>query len=145
MKKVVITGVLSMFSIGLVFAQTESQELPQNSKDFIAQHFASETLTFVEKDNSWLPWDNEDIYEAHFSSGLELSFNKAGEVTEIDAAKNQYIPTEVLPGEILTYVGTNYQDVEIKSWGRDGKEQEVELSNGVDLEFDKNGNFLRVD
>lgn len=145
MKKVILTGVVSMFSMSLLFAQSGSQELPQNSRDFIAQHFASESIASVQVEDSWLPWDNDDMYEVHFSSGLELSFNKAGEITEIDAAKDQQLPMEVLPAEIQSYVGSNYQNAAVSSWEKDGKDQDVELSNGVDLEFDKNGKFVRVD
>lgn len=134
-----------MFSMSLLSAQNGSQELPQNSRDFIAQHFASETLTFVEKENNWLPWDNDDVYEVHFSSGLEMGFNKVGEITEIDAARDQQLPMEVLPEAIKSYVNTNYPGVGITGWEIDSKDQEVELSNGVDLKFDSNGKFLKVD
>lgn len=144
MKKLVLSGVLSMFTAGLLVAQTGEEKLPQNSQEFIAQHFSSETITYVEKDN-WTPLKDDDMYEVHFSSGLEMSFNKAGEITEIEAARDQNIPSDALPDEILAYVNSNYPDFKIKSWEKDGKEQDVELSNGVDLEFDKNGKFLRVD
>lgn len=144
MKKLVLTSVVSMFSIGLLLAQNGEEKLPQNSHEFIAQHFSSETITFVEKDN-WTPLKNNDQYEVHFSSGLEMSFNKEGEITEIEAAKNQTIPSEALPAEILSYVNSNYPDFGVKSWEIDGNDQDVELTNGVDLEFDKDGKFLRVD
>lgn len=144
MKKLVLTAVASMFSVGLLLAQSGEEKLPQNSHEFIAQHFPSETITFVEKDN-WTPLKNNDQYEVHFSSGLEMSFNKSGEVTEIEAAKDQRIPEEALPAEILSYITSNYPDFEVKSWELDGNDQDVELTNGVDLEFDKNGKFLRVD
>lgn len=145
MKKLIFTGVLSMFSMSLLFAQNGSQELPQNSQEFIAAHFANENLTSVQIEDNWMPWDNDDKYEVYFSSGLELTFNKAGEITEIEAAKDQNIPAAALPAEIKSYVSSNYQDAAITSWERDGKDQDVELSNGVDLEFDKSGKFLRVD
>lgn len=144
MKKVVLTAVASVFSIGLLLAQNGEEKLPQNSHEFIAAHFSSETITFVDKE-SWTPLKNDDQYEVHFSSGLEMSFNKDGEITGIEAARNEAIPSEALPTEILSYVNDNYPDFEVKSWEKDGNDQEVELTNGVDLEFDQNGKFLRVD
>ena len=145
MKKAILTGVLSVFTIGFLLAQTGVEELPKSAKEYIEQQFPTENITFVEKDKDLMLWNNEDMYEVHFSSGLEVVFNEAGEVTEIDAAKDQEIPLEALPSTIVSYVDTNYKETGIKSWEVDGKDQDVELTNGVDLEFDKNGKFLRVD
>lgn len=145
MKKAVLTGVLSLFTFGVVLAQTGIEELPQVSKDYIEQQFPSEQVTYVEKDQDFLSWNNDDMYEVHFSSGLELTFSKAGEITEIDAPKDQAIPIAALPEAIVSFVEGNYSGVGITSWELDGNDQEVELTNGVDLEFDKNGNFKKID
>ncbi len=145
MKKAVLTGVLSLFTLGFVFGQTGIEKLPQVSRDYITQLFPSEQMTYVEKDEDFLSWNNDDMYEVHFSSGLELTFNKAGEITEIDAPKNQAIPAGVLPQTIVSYINANYSGVGITSWELDGKNQEVELANGLDLEFDKSGNFKKID
>lgn len=145
MKKAILTGVLSVFTFGFLLAQTGIEELPESAKEYIEQKFPSENITFVEKDKDLMPWNNDDMYEVHFSSGLEIVFNKDGEVTEIEAAKNQSIPVEALPSTIVSYVQDNYEAAGIKSWNVDGKDQDVELINGVDLEFDKKGKFLRLD
>ena len=145
MKKAVLTGVVALMTFGIAFAQTGTEELPQVSLEYIKQHYPSEQITFVEKDNDFLSWNNNDMYEVHFSSGLELNFNKAGEITEIDAPKDQVIPAELLPQAIVSYVENNYSGVGITSWELDGNDQDIELVNGIDLEFDKNGNFRKVD
>jgi len=145
MKKAILTGILSVFTVGFLIAQTGAEQLPKNVKDYIDKEFPSENITFVDKDKDLMPWNNEDMYEVHFSSGLEVVFSKTGKVTEIEAAKGQKIPEQVLPTSIVSYVKTNYPQASVKSWDVDGNDQDVELSNGVDLEFDKNGKFLRVD
>jgi hypothetical protein len=39
----------------------------------------------------------------------------------------------------------NYSDNFIKGWEMDEGKQEVELNNGLDLEFDMNNDFLQID
>ncbi|MBK8677457.1 MAG: PepSY-like domain-containing protein [Sphingobacteriales bacterium] len=47
--------------------------------------------------------------------------------------------------KILQYVATNYPSNFITDWELEGKNQQVQLDNGLDLEFNMEGGFLRVD
>ena len=46
---------------------------------------------------------------------------------------------------MANYVATNFPVVNIIEVNKERSKFEVELNNGVDLVFDKNGNFLRYD
>lgn len=117
-------------------------QLPQAARDFIAAHFAGVTYTRIEKDA--IPDDDGSVYDVYLSNGFEIDFDVNGNWTDIDG-NNQAIPTAIIPIPIADYVTANYTGtaitkIEIESYG-----YEVELSNGIDLIFDTNGNFIRID
>jgi len=145
MKKTLFTAILMMFSISLGFAQTDVSVLPQNAQDFITNNFSDATVEKADKEDKWFSWDKNEMYEVHLSNGVKLDFNKAGEITEIDSRDNAPIPMEAVPTEVKSYVEANHSGAEIISWERDNDEQEVELSDGTDLEFDSKGKFLKQD
>lgn len=145
MKKTMFTAIIMMFSMGLTFAQTNVSVLPQNAQDFISQNFGDATVEKADKEDKWFSWDKNEMYEVHLSNGVKLDFNKAGEITEIDSRDNAPIPMEAVPAEVRTYVEQNHSGAQIVSWEKDNDEQEVELSDGTDLEFDNQGKFLKQD
>ena len=55
------------------------------------------------------------------------------------------VPTTIVPGAITTYVRTHFPGETITQIERDGNKYEVELSNRLELKFDRNGRFLKVD
>jgi len=55
------------------------------------------------------------------------------------------LPNSVIPEKILQYVTVNYPTNFITDWKLDGKNQEVQLDNGLNLEFNIKGDFLRID
>ena len=147
MKKVVLTGSLMMLSFG-IFAQSNPADLPAEAQGFIQDHFSGATIEAVQvEDEGWLEglFDGEenDKYEVRLSNGVQLDFNENGNISEVDSKEGVAIPEEVLPAEIRTYVASNYADTMIESWSLDDNEQEVELSNEIDLVFDRDGNFLK--
>ena len=143
MKKIILTAAVGLFSTGMGFAQENANDLPKVASDLIAQHFADATIEKAEKNDSWYNFDKNEMYEVHLSNGTKLDFNKEGEITEIDGT--EAIPENVLPENIFSYVGENYSGAEIVSWEMDDDEQEVKLSDGTEIEFDAEGNFIKED
>ena len=131
-----------------VFAQANSVDLPTEAQEFIQNHFSGATVEAVQaEDEGWFEGlfngGENDKYEVRLSNGMQLDFSKNGKISEIDSKDGVAIPEEALPAEIRTYVAGNFSDIEIDSWSLDGNEQEVELSNEMDLVFDRDGNFLK--
>ncbi|WKL50535.1 PepSY-like domain-containing protein [Flavobacterium pectinovorum] len=58
---------------------------------------------------------------------------------------HQAIPAELIPEKINTYATANYANLFITSIDKEPTYIEVELSNNLELVFDLQGNFLRID
>ena len=82
-------------------------------------------------------------YDVTLSDNITLEFNRAKEVTDIDA--NAKLPDSVIPTEITQYVATNFPNNVITDWELEDRHQQVGLDNGVDLEFKMSGEFIRID
>lgn len=157
MKKLILSSMVLLFSVSLAVAQDNGkkaekhrqakmdlQELPQEIQDFISQHFEGIAIKSAEQEKDLLNFGNGEMYEVELANGIKLDFNKAGQVTEIESKENVAIPQAALPSNIYAYVERNY-DAHIVNWEVDSNDQEVELSDGTDLEFDKSGKFLKED
>ena len=120
-------------------AQNESKPLPQPAQEFIAKHFPGKTVVETQYNRN----DNSKRHEAKLNDGTKFDFNPDGECTEIESKSP--LPDSVLPENIRTYVQATHAGQTIVKWKRDSNNQEIELSNGTDIDFDLNGKFMRVD
>lgn len=141
MKKIFITFI---GSITLLFACKDEKavtpgDLPAGSSVFINKHFSGKQINNVIKDMDGLT----STYKVLLNDGTQLEFKKDGSVTDIENTSG--IPAGALPQLISDYVQANYTNQTITEWGFDNNRQSVKLSSGVELEFDLNGNFKRVD
>ena len=143
MKKLILSASIALFSIGL-FAQTSTENLPSTVQEFIKINFSSATVEKVKENSNWDVWEDEK-YEVRLSNGVELDFDKNGEVIEIDSKNDEAIPHTALPSNIASYLQENYPKEKVVGWDNQKKEQEVELANGTELEFDGQGNFRKLD
>ena len=120
----------------------ESNALPENARNFITTDFPEATYTLV-KQNS-VADDDGSIYDVYLSNGFEIDFDTNGNWTDVDG-NTQAVPVAIIPASITSYVTANYagqtiNTIEIETTGYD-----IELSSGLDLVFNAQGEFIRVD
>jgi hypothetical protein len=120
-------------------ATLSEAEIPAEIKSYIAAHFPSNIISTAVKDSD----GNIITYEINLSGNVEMEFNHAYQIMDINATEQ--LPNSVIPQAILDYVAANYPDNYITDWELEDNHQEVELNNGVELEFDMNGVFIRID
>ena len=117
------------------------EKLPSAAKSFVSEFYSGVDVKRVEKD-----YDHGVVlFEVKLSNGHEITFNSSGEWVEVDAPDRQSIPSGIAPLPIESYLNDNYQDYGINDITKTGYGYEVELTTGVDLRFDANGNFLGID
>lgn len=114
-------------------------ELPSEIKSYIATHFPNQSINIAIKDND----DYNKTFKIILDNLTKFEFNQKKEIIEI---KGKFkLPNTVIPDKILTYVNSNYSGNFIVGWKLDNNKQEIELDNGIELEFKINDEFLRVD
>lgn len=142
MKKGILGAVLFLFVNGTVLAQevviTET-ELPTVVKKNVVKYFGKKDISSIVKDVEF----RKTVYDVYFNDQTEAEFSSTGELKEAKSHKG--LPDAVVPEKVQIYVKKHYPNVVVTKWERSSNKQEVELSNGLDLEFDLNGRFLRLD
>ncbi|MDE6110012.1 MAG: PepSY-like domain-containing protein [Muribaculaceae bacterium] len=119
----------------------DASVLPEAARTVIANNCkAKVSLVKVEKTMGRI-----DEYEVILTDGTEITFDRNGNWENVETARNKQVPDAFLPKSIKTYVARNHKGTKIVGIEKERNGFEVELSNGIDMKFDKNGEFLRYD
>lgn len=114
-------------------------ELPAKTTTYLKSHFPNHPIVQASIDK----YPSSHSYDVMLRDRISLEFDSEGAVTKIESKVE--LPGSVIPKEITEYVRATYPDRTIVEWKLDNKHQEVELDNGLDLEFDMKGKFIRID
>lgn len=114
-------------------------DAPTAIQDFVDTHFATHTIEYIERDR-----DEVVVrYEVYLSDGVLLEFNKDHEIREIYS--DTRLPDSVIPDAILNHVDANFPDRDITDWELYRNRQEIQLDNSLEVHYDLDGGFIRVD
>lgn len=121
--------------IPITFAQ-----LPAKAQAFIKKHFSEANVASVWKDTDILDQD----YKVYLNDGTQIEFYFNGDWEEVKTHANN-MPAAIIPSGIAQFVNANYPHTPIYKIQKKLYGYEVELSNGLDLKFNKKGQFLGMD
>ncbi len=113
------------------------KDIPAEINSYISTHFPNCSITKATKKKD----KKDEMYEVSLSCGVELEFNKQKNIIDIDGTSK--LPDSVIPGNILSYVNSNYPGNYILGWEMQSNYQEVELNNKLVLVFNMSGDFLQ--
>jgi len=137
-----------------------SSSIQQKITAYINENHSGETITEVEIENQ--------IIEVELSGNIELSFDLNGDFLGTEAEndhdndddndnddnendENEYSSlsssnlSQSVQQKISDYISTNYPNDTVTEVEIENQKIEVELSSGIELIFDINGNFVRLD
>ncbi len=114
-------------------------EIPSAIMTYKTTHFPNNGISRAIKDTEL----NTITYELDLVGNFELDFNADYQITDIDGASK--LPDSVIPQPLLDYVSQHYADNFITDWELEANYQQIALNNGVELEFEMDGTFLRID
>ena len=115
--------------------------LPESAKVTLARNFKA-PVSFIKTDKT-LGFVTE--YDVILTDGTEINFDRNGNWESIEIAANQTIPNVFIVKGITDYINKNFPGQKILGISKEGNGFEVELSNSIEMKFDKNGNFIRYD
>lgn len=116
-------------------------ELPQVSRTFLSNYFNGNKVSHIKIDKDLFLIDSYDVI---LTDGTSVEFNRDGEWKEVKSFQ-QNIPDTLIPAEIKQYVNQNYPSQKIMAVERGKRKVSVDLANGLELEFDLNGNLIDID
>lgn len=145
MKKRINYVVAIVVLISITFAASaqkkiiSSSKLPKAITSYLSNNFPKNPILQVSlKERS-----SSKRFKIILKSNIKVEFNSKYGVTKIEA--NSQLPYSVIPREVLKYVKANYPNAAITEWELEHQGQQVELDNGLELNFDMTGKFLRID
>lgn len=116
-----------------------TQALPEAITTFIKQQFPNATIAGIEPDN-----DHGGLeYDVYLNDGTQIDFDPNNQWEKVESMKG--VPAFFIPKAIASYVKGNYQNMVITKISKEYHGYEIELNNGLDLNFDRSGNFMGMD
>lgn len=119
--------------------EISNENIPIEIKDYVNLHFPDNPILSVREEK------NLGIisYEVALKDFIELEFDKDLKIVEIDSRSK--LPDSVIPEAVLGYVAEHYPANFITDWQLELDYQEIGLNNDIDLIFDLDGSFVRID
>ena len=145
MKKLFLSLVVAMLVIMPIMADNDKiitrEELPEKAQIFLTKHFADVEVLYAKAERDMGVITSYDVV---LDGNVKVEFNRSGEWINVDCEHSQ-VPNSVLPQGVLDYVSSKFAKAYVVEIERGLMGYDVKLSNDLDLDFDKNGKFLRVD
>lgn len=117
------------------------EELPQTSQMFINQYFEDDVVDIAICEKDFLCKD----YKVLLASGFQVKFKGNGTCKEVDC-KPLPIPEAIIPSTALEYIKTTFPNNFVVSYELKGcKRFQLELNNDIEIIFDSNGQFIKMD
>ena len=118
----------------------KASQLPTKAQTVIANHFKGQKVSYATIESGIT---NKE-YEVALQNGVQLEFDKNGTVTKVDCKRGK-VPEKMIPQRIIEHVKKNYPGATVRKYEIDKKEYEIELSNGVEITFDKKFRVKKVE
>ena len=114
--------------------------LPAKAQSLLNQHFNGQKVMLATIESGVI----SKSYDVVLKNGTKLEFDKKGNLTEIDC-KQATVPANLIPQAIKNYLKDNYAGQSVKKIEIKRNEYEIELSNGLDLTFNKHFQLIDID
>ena len=141
MKKLsIITAFVAILCFGMTTAKAQNNNSTPEITQFVEQYFPQANILMVNAE-----WDE---YEVRLSDGTQIEFNRKPEWEKIDCEHSTTYPTvpaELVPEPIANYVNTNFVNQGIIKIEKKRKGWEIELSNELEIKFNKNFAVTKID
>lgn len=115
-------------------------ELPAQAQNFVQKYFNSYAIAYIEREREGM----HHHYNVHFENTTEIEFDYQGNLKSVDCEVYP-VPNGIVPELVVNFVTLHYPDHFIVEYVIGPRSLTAELANGVELIFDLEGHFIRVD
>ena len=143
--RIVMIAICCMMSFNIVANAGNDKpinvnELPAKAQTLLSKHFKGQKVILATIESGVV----SRSYDVVLRNGTKLEFDKKGNLTEIDC-KQGIVPSQLIPQPIKNYLKENYRGETVRKIELNKKEYEVELTNGIDLTFNKHFQLIDID
>ena len=138
-KRFFLVALMCMIMSATTFASDRvitANQLPAAAETFINQTFPGASIMYAEIDDG--------KYEVHLNDGTEINFDRKGNWDKVDCKLNA-VPAHLIPATIASNVETQFSGTVITKIDKERYGYEIELSNGLDLKFNRQGMLSEID
>ena len=118
----------------------QTKQLPKAAQLFLAQHFAGRTVSLAKEDRDF----SGTTYDVLLADGTEIEFSSRGEWKEVDG-KRTALPTSFIPAQIINALRAQHTGESIVQIERKRRGYKVELSSGLEVQFDSRYQIVGYD
>ena len=137
-----------MLAVGVVFGASardnyshDPSVLPEAARTVVKNNFKSDiSVIKIDKD-----FGRISDYEVILTDGTEIKFDRQGNWEDVECANNKSVPSGFIPQGVTNYVNKNQPGTHVVGIEKSHGGYEVQLSNGTELKFNKQGEFQRYD
>ncbi len=143
MKNFIVSGIfaLALLMTGCSDKPVLPAQLPAPIQTFVQQYFPGQTITFAQKDLELTGWK----YEIFLADGTHIDFDTDDMWDKIECSLTNPVPTALIPPPVATTIQANYPDAMITKIDKERNGFEVDLANGLELKFNKQGAIVDMD
>lgn len=113
----------------------DRSQLPDQAREMLEKYFPKAKVGMIKVDRHLL---KKTDYDVKLVNGTKIEFNNAGKWTSVDC-KNRQVPDGLVMKAIRNYVAKNGNGAFITKIENKLSGYEIELSDGVELKFNKLG------
>ena len=115
-------------------------ELPAQAQSFMQQHFNAADIAYIEKERDGLHYE----FTVYLKNATKIDFDQSGNFESIDG-EIYPVPEGIIPDIIANYLKQHHPNHFAVKYAIGRRTIEVELGNGLELLFNLDGKFLRLD
>ena len=143
MKQLLAVGI---FALVLLMAACSDkpvapEQLPEPIKAFIQQNFPGQTISYAEKDAEL----TGSKYDVVLNDGSRVEFDTDNVWDKIECPLTNPVPTALIPAPIVAHLQSQFPNALIVKLDKERYGYEVELANGLEMKFNKQGVLTEMD
>lgn len=144
MKKILLAlvAVMAVFTVSARDSYSRDVNvLPAAARTTLKSNFKSD-VNHIKIDKSL---GRVSEYDVVLNDGTEITFDRSGNWKEIEVKRSGEVPAFFVPQLMAKYIGQYQKGSKIVGLEKKRTGYDVELSNGVEMRFDKDGKFVRYE
>lgn len=142
MKRILTVSAALLIFAAVVMADDrpiDTNRLPEAARIFLNENYPDVQILYSTKEDDLILPD----YNVALANGVHLEFYHDGAFKKIESREG--IPVDMVPVQIVEFAKVRYPDAYFISYEVSKRHYEVQLSNRMELKFNKNFNLIEID